>query len=427
MDQQLLFLRDDLKSQARPQLWGQQIQQAPECIILIAQCKLLASKPSLAALNLSNNDLKPKPLLTEIQHFAQMGEDAFRSTARGMETVGYLAFEMWKTDGILEKVLRHIDMKQNAVRDKRLQSYIESGLAMIDDSIKTIATVKEGFSQWKTMTRNLLDLLGKKICDNVREQEEVTKQLEDGTNLKVKCENDLEKLRVSKVNLEQSYDEILRGYNEVSNKLKDYMPGGGMIFASIIAAATCPWSLKTLLQIGSQWTIESRIRNLELEIDSLNTHLRDKQSENGSLTGVTRVLKGTLEEVSKLQVQIENFMDFLIGIQNIMTIVKDGGGRVLIKDLTTEGLDAMNNDPELKADYRQDAHLMKDRFLIASKAAALYNEVSNKFIVPGTDWRVEEIGIELKVLTHPLAEVSEIARTEVREGVVDEVDEAAHA
>jgi hypothetical protein len=33
-----------------------------------------------------------------------------------------------------------------------------------------------------------------------------------------------------------------------------------------------------------------------------------------------------------------------------------------------------------------DALLMKNRFLIASKAAALYNEVSQAFVIPGVRW-----------------------------------------
>jgi hypothetical protein len=44
---------DDLNSQAQRQLWGKQIQKAPQCITLMAKCKLLLSKALLEGLDLS--------------------------------------------------------------------------------------------------------------------------------------------------------------------------------------------------------------------------------------------------------------------------------------------------------------------------------------------------------------------------------------
>ena len=49
-----------------------------------------------------------------------------------------------------------------------------------------------------------------------------------------------------------------------------------------------------------------------------------------------------------MQEQIENFMEFLMGIQKIMAVVKDGEDRVLIKDLTAKDLDDLNSQAELK-------------------------------------------------------------------------------
>jgi hypothetical protein len=61
-----------------------------------------------------------------------------------------------------------------------------------------------------------------------------------------------------------------------------------------------------------------------------------------------RILEQTLTELSKLQSQVEVFMDFLINIQSIMAEVKDKHGRVLMEDLSTEEVDDLNRDRELK-------------------------------------------------------------------------------
>lgn len=60
------------------------------------------------------------------------------------------------------------------------------------------------------------------------------------------------------------------------------------------------------------------------------------------------ILYSTLQDLDNLQMEIAKFMDFLIGIQDIMVVVKDGDDRVLIRDLTAKDIDDMNDDPQLK-------------------------------------------------------------------------------
>ncbi|KAK2924634.1 hypothetical protein FoTM2_014912 [Fusarium oxysporum f. sp. vasinfectum] len=279
---QLCSTRDDLNSQAQPQLWGTQIQDAPLCIILMARCKLLLSKASLAGLDLSGSGLTHQSLLVAMGRFHRMGESTFRSTATRMRTVGCLTHDMCKPDGTGE---------------------------MID------------------------------------------------------------------------------------------------------------------------------------------------------------ILYSTLQDLDNLQMEIAKFMDFLIGIQDIMVVVKDGDDRVLIRDLTAKDIDDMNDDPQLKEDYLRDARLMKKRLFIASRATELYNEISDKFILPGVSWvgrlstlnlsdeaydkmeleieakrselsegakrlimeRVDEIGIALKVHDPQSTAVPQANVTEVAEDTSEEFEELVNA
>lgn len=58
--------------------------------------------------------------------------------------------------------MRYIHKKHGTVRNVRLQSLITSGLRAVDESVNTIAHVKENFSQWKYETQNVLRALDEK-------------------------------------------------------------------------------------------------------------------------------------------------------------------------------------------------------------------------------------------------------------------------
>ncbi|KAG9501860.1 hypothetical protein J7337_007556 [Fusarium musae] len=145
-------------------------------------------------------------------------------------------------------------------------------------------------------------------------------------------------------------------------------------------------SLGPIVRLASQWWLGSNTRKLEQQISVLNTALCENRSENESLEEMIKILKDTVEDLGDLQREIVRFMDFLIGIQDIVATVKDGDDRVLIKDLTAQDIDDMNDDPQLKNDYLRDVSLMKERLSIASRATELYNELSDKLIVPAIDW-----------------------------------------
>ncbi|KAK2471871.1 hypothetical protein H9L39_16554 [Fusarium oxysporum f. sp. albedinis] len=218
-----------------------------------------------------------------------------------------------------------------------------------------------------------------------------------------------ETLQKHRQKLEESrevFNEALQDYKDTYNNFQTRAPGVDAVFAAMAALFMNP-----------------------------------KLIVAGMSADVVAILNKTLEDLTKLQEQIENFLEFLLGIQKIMAVIDDGHDRVLMRNLAPDDLDELNRDPELKRDFLRDADRMKDRFLIASKAAALYNEISDMCIIPGVAWvgglcfvhssndayeeslleiqtqerqlcersrqlitqRVDEIGIELKVLSRKSA------------------------
>ncbi|KAF5983083.1 hypothetical protein FBULB1_4020 [Fusarium bulbicola] len=361
--------RDGLNSHAQPQLWGKQIQEAPQCIALMAKCKLLLSKALLEGLEMSPNGPEHDSLLVLTGRFCRMGESTFRSSAIRMKAVGRLTHDMWKPGGT----------QATASDIKRFESELE------------------GF------------------------------------------EIDLVALTESKEALQSPFE----GSSETN------VPGRAspVVLASIIASTVFEFPLGPLLRLGSQWWVQSRIRRVEQQIGILNTVLGESLSENESLASCL--------SINNPKLQIAEFMEFLIGIQDIVAAVKDGDDRVLIKDLTAKDIDDMNDDPQLNKDYLRDVSIMKERLSIASRATELYNELSDKFILPAIDWvgklstfnlsdetygqmelqinakrlelsegakqlimrRVAEIGIELK------AQESQANVTELAEDISEEFEE----
>ncbi|KAH7144229.1 hypothetical protein B0J13DRAFT_622795 [Dactylonectria estremocensis] len=396
--QQLLSLRDELKNYLKPQEWGIQIQGAPQCVILMAQCKLLVSKPSAMALQLTGSGLKYDSLFANINHCTQLGQDTFRSTAVRMERVGHLAHEMSKPGGIIETMLKYIDPKQSSIRDKRFHSYVMTGLNTIDESVTMIRQVGREFTEWGTVTANLLRALEEKAASNTTRQIETKNTLEAQSLEKQRLEKELELEKKELEDLEKRFQKAIQTYEQIVNSLPATIVSAGAMVAAAAAVGLAPEVLAVGTAYGSmnyawiwfrQNTRKSTIRTLDNETSSLRDRLEQLSGETKSINEVARIVKGTLADLNQLQVQIKLFMEFLENIQTMMAIIKDGKDRVFMKNLTLLDREELKRDTDLKKEILSDALLMKNRFLIASKAAALYNDVSRGFVIPGVRWVAE--------------------------------------
>ncbi|CAJ0545135.1 Ff.00g086080.m01.CDS01 [Fusarium sp. VM40] len=287
---------------------------------------------------------------------------------------------MSKPEGIIESTLDHIHMKQSTIRDKRLQSYILSGLKMINESVEAISQVKNDFAQWKATTETLVQVLKDKTSMIVSQRDKDTRKLESRSSERETQERKLHDRRIVLRELQDRCDSTVWGYTRMFNNPEATTPSLSTFFTSVLATLATPVMMFSLFGI---WSMESTVTNFEAQIDELNRKLEFMQGEVTSLGEVLNLLEKTLIDLNTMQQEIENFMEFLIGIQKIIAIAKEGDDRVLTKDLKAEDL---RNDTKLNMAYLKDASSMKDRFRIAAKAAGLYNEISDKFILPGLSW-----------------------------------------
>jgi hypothetical protein len=57
MDEQVAQVGKDLQRQFTSREWGFNLKAGPECVMILAECKLLVSKEAAMAINLSGSDL----------------------------------------------------------------------------------------------------------------------------------------------------------------------------------------------------------------------------------------------------------------------------------------------------------------------------------------------------------------------------------
>ncbi|KAK1961152.1 hypothetical protein LY78DRAFT_685079 [Colletotrichum sublineola] len=128
-------------------------------------------------------------------------------------------------------------------------------------------------------------------------------------------------------------------------------------------------------------------------IDPDQSRLRDKILHRHIISSV---IKKALKDLKDLQEETTRFLDFLTGIQTMIISADDKRNHVFMGDLTPEERRDLICDSELKEKLQEDALFLKNRFLIATKATSLYNDVSEKFVTPGVQW---EAGLQLLDLT----------------------------
>ncbi|KAH7303162.1 hypothetical protein B0I35DRAFT_517483 [Stachybotrys elegans] len=376
-DQQLILLRGELETRLKGKEWGKQIQGAPQRVILMAHCKVLVSTPSAMALQLSGSGLKYNSLFANINHCNQIGQDTFRSTAVRMERVGHLSYEMSKSGGIIETMLKYMEPDQSEIRNKLFQSYIMAGVNSIEESVTLIRQVDEEFKVWVKVTVDLLRALDDKAASNQTRNRETEGKIKAQLLEKKLLEKELEVEKRELEDFEKRFQKAIRTYEHIVNSLPGTIASAGAMVAAATAVGLGPEVLAMVAAFGGmhhawlwcrQQTRKSTIRSLENETSTLRDRLKQLSGEHQSIQEVVTIVKKTLQDLQQLQEQITHFMDFLMNIQTIMAIK------------------IFKNDPDVKKEILSDALLMKNRFLIASKATALYNEVSQAFVIPGVHW-----------------------------------------
>ncbi|KAI6765258.1 hypothetical protein HG531_012357 [Fusarium graminearum] len=275
--QQLLPRRNDLQDQADPAKWGHQIQNAPECIILMARC------------------LKYTSLRANIRECAQLGQDALRKTAEQMGTVNCLAFEMAKDSGIVDSIQRYtVNERQSVLWQRRREEYIKRGRNNVAKSVRIIAELKQDYVQWNEVTKILLSALEQKTTDNEKEKKETEKLLAERQRERDRIQQRIIAQTEATQHLKSTWDSLTRGFIVVR-----------------VMAVGVPVLINAALSAG----LPGRMDYLQENIKVLDDRVNELHDEIGSTIGMKELLAETLQDLSNLQKQVEHFMDFLIGIQ----------------------------------------------------------------------------------------------------------------
>ncbi|UZP43099.1 hypothetical protein NXS19_010915 [Fusarium pseudograminearum] len=365
--QQLLPLRNDLQDHADPEKWGHQIQNAPECIILMARCKLLMSQPSITALDIHVKGLKYTSLRVNIRECAQLGQDALRKTAEQMGTANCLAYDMAKDSGIIDSIQRYtVNDRQSLLWQRRREEYIKRGRNNVAKSVRIIAELKQDYVQWNEVTKILLSALEQKTTDSMKEKKDTEKRL---------AERQRRSHSAPQIDVGEPYKGVYgcegkQPWNEL-----------GLTGAAVMAVG-----VPVLIQAALSAGLPGRMDYLQENIKVLDDRVNDLHDEIGSTIGMKKLLEETLQDLSNLQKQVEHFMDFLIGIQRVMDNIQDEQGLYLMEGMTPDDQDQIRQDHETRRDYANDGELMRSKFMTAYKATTLYNEVSNTYIRPGVSW-----------------------------------------
>ncbi|CZS85845.1 unnamed protein product [Fusarium graminearum] len=378
--QQLLPRRNDLQDQADPAKWGHQIQNAPECIILMARCKLLMSQQSITALDIYVEGLKYTSLRANIRECAQLGQDALRKTAEQMGTVNCLAFEMAKDSGIVDSIQRYtVNERQSVLWQRRREEYIKRGRNNVAKSVRIIAELKQDYVQWNEVTKILLSALEQKTTDNEKEKKETEKLLAERQRERDRIQQRIIAQTEATQHLKSTWDSLTRGFIVVRENSARIELG---LTVGAVMAVGVPVLINAALSAG----LPGRMDYLQENIKVLDDRVNELHDEIGSTIGMKELLAETLQDLSNLQKQVEHFMDFLIGIQRVMDNIQDEQGLYLMEGMTPQDQDEIRQDHETRRDYANDGELMKSKFMTAYKATTLYNEVSNTYIHPGVSW-----------------------------------------
>ncbi|KAL7623140.1 hypothetical protein AAE478_006821 [Parahypoxylon ruwenzoriense] len=395
MSEQVVQVGKELQTQARSQQWGLNVRAGAECVLVLAECQLLASKPEAMALDLSNSGLPYSTLYANVGHCTQTGAETFRRTGEKMGRVWFLTNDMGKPGGMIESMLKYLDPNQSAARDKRLKLYITKGQEMIDESVAEIAAVRVDFAEWKNFTTKLLRALEEKAAINEQQKIETENTLREREMEKKQKEEELERHRKLLRNYEAKYQKVFEIYDTLVDNLPTTIAGVGSAIAGAAAVGLGPGLLVMgLVGGGMQYmfldsarqTGASTVQRLEREAVNLRNMLLQLSGEARSIAGLADIIRQALGRLSILQQQIDMFMEFLIKIQTMIKIATDRKDWVFKPDQTMEERKQEWEDADLKKEILSESYIMKTRFLLASKAAGLYNEVSEQFVIPGFNW-----------------------------------------
>ncbi|KEF56495.1 uncharacterized protein A1O9_08076 [Exophiala aquamarina CBS 119918] len=145
-----LQAHSDLQKQFGAREWKLNLKAAPNCILILAEALLVVSKRETMALDLSGPGVKK--LYVDVRDCAVVGIDTFKSTGERMEEVCLLANELGGPGGLIESMMKYLDLNQSEARDRQLKRYVSNSIEKSTGSVNILIDVRKDFEAWRELT-----------------------------------------------------------------------------------------------------------------------------------------------------------------------------------------------------------------------------------------------------------------------------------
>ncbi|KAK5987128.1 hypothetical protein PT974_11246 [Cladobotryum mycophilum] len=319
--------------------------------------------------------LRYSTLFANVSDVSQFGTDTFRLTGRKMSLIASLSHELSRPGGTIEKMLGFCDPSQSELRDRHLKRYLKRGQKDVDDCATAIREVNEAFRMWSEMTANLLKALENMNATNASKTKTVEKELGEtkaGKGLEEKEQaRDEELLREKRAELKRNLDKIKGDENEPFNFVE-------IIFGTRQRKRE---ELSALRDRASRLadnvaSRETPIEKMAAEAAQLQATLEKLSSEKSFITEVTKIVQRAVRRLTELQSQIQTFMNFLEEIASIINRT------LATSELVYETVEDTKSMMDSQIKQAEHAFEMTTRFTFASRASAIYNAVSARYIIP---------------------------------------------
>ncbi|KAM6479464.1 hypothetical protein HDV62DRAFT_368673 [Trichoderma sp. SZMC 28011] len=404
MDTPIQLLDDKLLHREYGNLdWTQSFCAAPDCIGILGQCLLISFRPDLLSVKLEANGLRYKTLFGNIGDIVQCGTETFRETGEKMRSIAFSSHELSKPSGIIERMYDFCQPEQDISRDRQLRRYIQRSKEAIGECTAAIEEINDRFDKWSDMTKCLYQALIEAIANKASEAEIVESSIASTeSELRIiEREQRRQEIRLleSRHRL-QDFQQWQRNYIEYAVAQGVFLASSGLLSATAAtmsgvgiflgaAAAVLNYSVlqaNTSNLENAQAERETRIDVMTEGATLLNTDLSKLFSKKRSIADVMKTIKDALYHVNQLQSQIRVFMQFLKQISTLISRNVD------ISKYVYNTLEHMEDlvDPSIKEILLNDGFEMRVRFVFASRASALYNNISTQYILPIID-RVDSL------------------------------------
>ncbi|KAL5363014.1 hypothetical protein BJX96DRAFT_177695 [Aspergillus floccosus] len=392
MTNQVQCLEEDLEHD-KDQDWSQSLRAGPECLAILGECILLTTRPSVTGIELEGPGLPWPMLSTNLTYCADAGEETFRLMARGMKKVARWTPEISKPGGLIEKLLMFCDAHQTEARDEYLLGMVGRGEEIVAECKEELEKIDTSFGEWYKVTKSLHYALQAKLGQTRRQEEETESQIKQNEIERTFSEKqqkiveeraqERQKRFDKVVERREQYDEMVtdlvscNGIRDVIGKMVKCVVGGAMLGAvGYIHYRRLSAELYSAEE--AQAKRDRELHELEVSQAKLETAVAHLSTESKSIEEVTRIVEESIEKVMELQGLIRTFMEFLLGLNAIISNTVSRSKLVYDTMSNREGL----KDPLIKKDLWENALAMKIRFIFAAKASHIYNAVSNEFIEP---------------------------------------------